>query len=65
MERSGMREKRSRRSRSCHRAALRTGPLVRLSGTIVRMLFNHRATGSFSVIALRRIRDSDSTEYGF
>ncbi|QBP24047.1 hypothetical protein Bdiaspc4_27760 [Bradyrhizobium diazoefficiens] len=25
----------------------------------------HRATDSFSVIALRRMRDSDSTEYGF
>ncbi len=25
----------------------------------------HRATDSFSAIALRRIRDSDSTEYGF
>jgi hypothetical protein len=39
---------------------------LRLSGTTLCIdADTHRATDSFSAIALRRIRDSDSTEYGF
>jgi hypothetical protein len=42
-------------------------PLARNDGVLAvsRERFNHRATGSLSAIALRRILDSDSTEYGF
>jgi hypothetical protein len=39
------------------------GALVQNDGGVFGYI--HRATESFSVIALRRIRESDSTEYGF